>query len=146
VGRLPEPLGSLVHRCLNKDPAARPSARGVLGELVAAGARLTGPMPPMVSALAADEEAASSQRVSAAPSEPPQGNGDGLIGGRPAFRPRSARHGSRPVWWRRRAPVLLAAILLVASLGVLAFNLPGRGAASERLTGSHTPINQATRR
>jgi serine/threonine protein kinase len=142
VGRLPEPLGSLVHRCLNKDPAVRPSARGVLGELVAAGARLTGPMPPMVSALATDEEASSSQRVSAAPSEPPQGNGDGLIGGRPAFRPRSARHGSRPVWWRRRAPVLLAAILLVASLGVLAFNLPRRGAASEQLTGSHTPINQ----
>ena len=142
VGRLPEPLGSLVHRCLNKDPAIRPSARGVLGELVAAGVRLTGPMPPMVSALATDEEASSSQRESAAPSEPPQGNGDGLIGGRPAFRPRSARHGSRPVWWRRRAPVLLAAILLVASLGVLAFNLPGRGAASERLTGSHTPIKQ----
>jgi hypothetical protein len=38
--------------------------------------------------------------------------------------------------------VLLAAILLVASLGVLAFNLPRRGAVSERLTGSHTPINQ----
>ena len=145
VGRLPEPLGSLVHRCLNKDPAARPSARGVLGELVAAGARLTGPMPPMVSALApdeADEEAASPQRMSAAPSKAPQGSGDGLIAGRPASRPRSARHGIRPVWWRGRAPVLLAAILLVASLGVLAFNLPGRGVASERLTGSPTPINQ----
>ena len=142
VGRLPEPLGSLVHRCLNKDPAARPSARGVLGELVAAGARLTGPMPPMVPALAADDEAVSSPRVAAALSEPPQGYGDGLIAGRPAFRPRSARHGSRPVWWRRRAPVLLAAILLVASLGALAFNLPGRGAASERLTGSRTPVNQ----
>ena len=142
VGGLPEPLGSLVRRCLNKDPAARPPARGVLGELVAAGARLTGPMPPMVSALATDEEAASSQRVSAAPSGPPQGNGDGLIGGRSAFRPRSARHRSRPVWRHRRTPVLLAAILLVASLGVLALNLPGRGAASGRLTGSHTPINQ----
>jgi serine/threonine protein kinase len=142
VGSLPEPLGSLVHRCLNKDPAARPSARGVLGELVAAGARLTGPMPPMASALATDEVASSSQRVSAAPSEPPQGHGDGLIGGRPASRPRSARHGSRPVWWRRRAPVLLAAILLVASLGVLAFNLPGRGAGSEQLTGRHAPTNQ----
>jgi hypothetical protein len=129
VGRLPEPLGSLVRRCLNKDPAARPSARGVLGELVAAGARLTGPMPPMASALAADEadeEAASPQRMSAAPWEPPPGSGDGLIGGRPASGPRSARHGIRQVWWRGRAPVLLAAILLVASLGVLAFNLPGR--------------------
>ena len=86
VGRLPEPLGSLVHRCLNKDPAVRPSARGVLGELVAAGARLIGPMPPMASAPAADEETPSSQRASAAPPEPPQGNGDGLIAGRPASR------------------------------------------------------------
>jgi predicted Ser/Thr protein kinase len=141
VGRLPEPLGSLVHRCLSKDPAARPSARGVLGELVAAGARLTGPMPPMASALATDEEAFGSQRMSAALSEPPQGNSDGLISGRPAFRARSGRHGSRRVWWRRRAPVLLAAILLVGSVGVLVFNLPGRGAAPEQLTDRHTPVN-----
>jgi hypothetical protein len=139
VGRLPEPLGSLVHRCLNKDPALRPSARGVLGELVAAGARLVGPMPPMVSALASDVETSSSQRASAAP---PKGNGDGLIGARPAFRPRSARHRSRRIWWRRRAHVILAAILLVAGVGVLAFNLPRRGAASERLAGSHTQVSQ----
>jgi serine/threonine protein kinase len=142
VGRLPEPLGSLVHRCLNKDPAVRPSARGVLAELVAAGARLVGPMPPVVSAPAADEDASSSPRASAAPWDPPQGSGNGLIGGRPASRPRSARHGSRPVWWRRRMPVLLAAILLVASVGVLAFNLPRRGAASERLSGRPTQVNQ----
>ena len=45
VGRLPEPLGSLVHRCLSKDPAARPSAREALSELVAAGAQLGGPAP-----------------------------------------------------------------------------------------------------
>ena len=69
VGRLPEPLGSLVHRCLSKDPAVRPSARGVLAELVAAGARLMGPMPPMASALATDEETSSPQRASAAPPE-----------------------------------------------------------------------------
>ena len=42
VGRLPEPLGSLVRRCLNKDPSGRPSARDVLGELVASGAQLLG--------------------------------------------------------------------------------------------------------
>jgi serine/threonine protein kinase len=138
VGSLPEPLGSLVHRCLSKDPAARPSARGVLSELVAAGARLTGPMPPMASPLATDEEAAGSPRASAALSEPPQGYSEGLISGPPAFRSRSGRHGSRRVRWRRRAPVLLAAILLVASLGVLAFNLPGRGTASDQLTGSRT--------
>jgi len=131
IARLPEPLGSLVHRCLNKDPAARPSARGVLGELVAAGARLTGPMPPMAS----DEQAASSPPV-----EPPPGDGDGLIAGRPASRPRAARHGSRPIWWRRRIPVLLAGILLVASVGVLIFNLPGGGAVPDQLTDGHTPI------
>jgi Protein kinase domain len=142
VGLLPEPLGSLVYCCLNKDPAVRPSARGVLGDLVAAGARLVGPMPPMASALAMGEEAASSQRASAAPSQPPQGNVADLIGGRPAPRRRPARHGSRPVWWRRRVPALLAAILLVASVGVLAFTLSGRGATSEQLTGGHTPVNQ----
>jgi serine/threonine protein kinase len=135
IATLPEPLGSLVRRCLDKDPAARPSARGVLGELVAAGARLTGPMPPMASALATDGEAASSPSA-----EPPSGDGDGLIAGRSGSRPRSARHGSRPVWWRRRAPVLLAALLLVASVGVLVFNLPGGSAAPDQLTGKHAPI------
>jgi hypothetical protein len=139
VGTLPEPLGSLVRGCLNKDPAARPSARGMLAELVAAGARLTGPMPPVASAPATGEQPASSPRRPAAPSEPPRGHGDGLLAGGPASRPRSARHGSRPAWWRRRVPVLVVAMLLVASLGVLAFNLPGRGAAPERLTGRHTP-------
>jgi predicted Ser/Thr protein kinase len=141
VGRLPEPLGWLVYRCLAKDPAVRPSARGVLGELVAAGARLVGPMPPMASAPATDEQTAGPPRASAAPSRPPPGSGDGLIGGRPAAGSRSARHGSRPGWWRRRAPVLLAAVLLVASLGVLAFNLPGHGPPPERLTGHHAPID-----
>jgi Protein kinase domain len=130
IATLREPLGSLVRRCLNKDPAARPSARGVLGELVAAGARLTGPMPPM----------ASGEAASSPPAEPPPGDGDGLIAGRSASRPRSARHGSRPVWWRRRAPVVLAGILLVASLGVLVFNLPRGGPAPDQLTGRHTPI------
>src|SRR6516165_3221906 len=79
VGGLPEPLGSLVHRCLNKDAAVRPSARGALGELVAAGARLIGPMPPIASAPATDEETSSSPRTSARSTEPPKGSGDGLI-------------------------------------------------------------------
>src|ERR1700678_500299 len=74
VGRLPEPLGSLVQRCLNKDPAGRPSARGVLGDLVGAGARLAGPLPRS----APPPAAASAQRGSAAPSEPPRGHSDGL--------------------------------------------------------------------
>jgi Protein kinase domain len=140
VGTLPEPLASLVYRCLNKNPAVRPSARGVLGELVAAGARLIGPMPPMVSALATDEEASSSQRASAAPSTPPQGNGDGLIGARPGARLRPARRGSGRTRRRRRAAVLLAAIVLVAGVGVLAFNLPRHGALAE-LAGNHARTN-----
>jgi Protein kinase domain len=142
VGSLPEPLGWLVHRCLAKDPAARPSARGVLGDLVAAGARLVGPMPPVASAPAINEEAAGSRHAPAAPSGPPRVSGGGLIGGRPGSGSRSARHGSRPIWRRRRAPVLLAALVLVAGLGVIAFNLPGHDAPSDRLTGHHTPISQ----
>ena len=143
VGRLPEPLGSLVRRCLNKDPAARPSARGVLGELVAAGARLVGPMPPMASALAVDEEAASSQRAPAAPPKPRHGSGDGLIGGGLASGPRSARRRSGRARRHRQTAVLLAAILLVLGAGVLALNLPRHGTASERLAGSDAPTGQA---
>ena len=142
VGRLPEPLGSLVHRCLNKDPAVRPSARGVLGEMVAAGARLIGPMPPMASAPAADEETPSSQRAYAAPPEPPQGKGDGLIAARPASGRRPVRRGSGRTRRRRRAALLLAAIVLVGGVGGLAFNLPQRGASSEQLAGSRAPTSQ----
>ncbi len=138
VGRLPEPLGSLVHRCLNKNPARRPSARGVLGELVAAGAQLVGPMPPMASAPATDEETSSSQRASAAP----PGHGAGLIGARPGFRLRSARRGSGRTRRRRRAAGLLAAILLVAGAGGLAFNLPRRGTEAQQLAGNHVQISQ----
>ncbi len=140
AGGLPEPLGWLVHRCLNKDPAGRPPARDVLGELVAAGARLVGPMPPMLSALAVEEEASGSQRAPAAPPKRRHGSGDGLIAARPASGPRSARHGSRRFRWRRRAPILLAAGLLIAAVGVLAFNLPRHGTASDRLAGSHTQV------
>jgi serine/threonine protein kinase len=142
VGTLPEPLSSLVHRCLNKDPAGRPSARGALGELVAAGARLVGPMPPMAYAPAADEEPSSSPPASAAPSEPPQGNGEGLIDTRPTSRSRSGRHGNRRTRRRRRAAVLLAAIVLVAGAGGLAFNLHRHGATPERLVGNQGPISQ----
>ena len=147
VDGLPEPLGWLVRRCLNKDAAARPSARAVLGELVAAGARLEGPMPPILSALAADEDTSSSRRTSALPPRPRQGSGDGLLaarpesGPRPASRPRSARHGSRRTRWRRRVPILLAVGLLVAAVGLLAFNLPRHGGASQQLAGRHTQVN-----
>jgi hypothetical protein len=138
---LPEPLGWLVQRCLNKDAAGRPSARDVLGELVAAGARLEGPMPPILSALAADEETSASRRASAVPPRPRQGSGDGLLAARPASGPRSARHGSRRTRWRRRVPIVLAAALLVAAAGLLAFNLPRHGGASQQLAGRHTQVN-----
>src|SRR5690349_19916714 len=140
VGRLPEPLGWLVYRCLNKDAASRPSARDVLGELVAAGVRLVGPVPPMVAALAADEETSSSRRMPATRPKPRHGSSEGLIADRPASGLRSGRRGSNQSRWRRRAPVLLATGLLVAAAGVLAFNLPRHGAASEQLAGSHTQV------
>jgi serine/threonine protein kinase len=142
VGRLPEPLAPLVHRCLSKDPAVRPPARDALGELVAAGARPMGPMPPMVSALAADEETSSSQRASAPLPDPRRGGGDGLISGLPASRLRSARRRSRRTWRRRRAAMLLTAIVLVAGVGALAFSLPRHGAASKRLADSRALTSQ----
>jgi serine/threonine protein kinase len=142
VGRLPEPLASLVYLCLNKDAAGRPSARDALAELVAAGARLVGPMPPVVSALAMDEETSSSQRVSVMPPRPRHGSGEGLIAARPASGSRSARHGSHRIRWRRRVPVLLAAGLLAAAVGVIAFNLPRPGPAPDQLAGSHTQVSK----
>ena len=142
VGRLPEPLGSLVYRCLNKDPAVRPSARGVLGELVAAGARLMGPMPPIASAPAADAKTASSEQVLAALPEPRVGSGDGLIGGDLVSRPRQRRRKNGRASRRRRAVVLLTAILLVVGAGGLAFTLSRRGASSERLAGSQARTSQ----
>jgi hypothetical protein len=146
VGRLPEPLSSLIYRCLDKDPAARPSARGVLGELVAAGARLIGPMPPMASAPAADEETSGSLRASAASTEPPYGNGDGLLGARPGSRSRPTRRERSRTLRRRRVAMLLAAILLVAGSGVLVVKLHGRGALSDRLAGNQQLTAEAAAR
>jgi Protein kinase domain len=144
VGSLPEPLGWLVHSCLNKDAAGRPSARDVLGELVAAGARLVGPVPPVLSARTVDEQAPSSQGAYAVPPKPRHGSGEGLIAARPTSGPRSARHGSHRSRWRRRVPILLAACLLIATAGVLAFNLPRHGARSEQLAGSQTQLAAVT--
>jgi predicted Ser/Thr protein kinase len=134
VGRLPEPLGSLVHRCLNKDSAIRPSAREALSELVAAGARLMGPVPPMVSDLATDKKTASLGRAPAARPEPRHGSG-------PAAGLRSGWRGSGRAWWRWRAAALLTLILLVAGAGGLAFTLSRRGASSERPAGGHAGIS-----
>jgi hypothetical protein len=135
LGRLPEPLLSLVYRCLDKNPAVRPSARDVLGELVASGARLVGPMPPQVPALAAGERTPAGARR-ARPGSPARG-GDGLIGPGGASGSRAARHGRR-LRWRGRAAVIAAAALLGAGVGVLAVNLPRHGSA-DRLSGSAGP-------
>jgi hypothetical protein len=136
VGRLPEPLGSLVHRCLNKDLAGRPSARDALGEFVAAGVRLVGPMPPVAPAPATDDQTPSSQPAYAVTTGPPRGHGEGLLSTGPTTRPRSARHGgSRTQRRRRRAATLLAAIVVVGGVGALVFNLPRHGAPPEGLTG-----------
>ena len=149
VGRLPEPLGFLAHRCLSKDPALRPSARALLGELVAAGARFTGPMPPMVSASDTDGKAAGSEWGPAARG-PQAASGDGLIAGGLASRPRrrQRRHGRTS--WRWRAAVLLTLTVLVAGAGGLAFALSRpsvsleRRASSDRPTGDHAQTSQIT--
>ena len=141
VGGLPDPLGSLVHRCLDKDPAVRPSARGVLGELVAAGARLTGPMPPMVSPPDRDENAVGSEQVPAAPPEPRAASGDGLTGGGLASRRRRRRKNGRASR-RRRAAALVTVILLAAGAGGLVFALSRGGASLERLTGGTARTSQ----
>jgi hypothetical protein len=142
VGRLPEPLGSLVRRCLNKDPAVRPSARGALSELVAAGARLMGPMPPMVSGPGTDEKPAGSQQAPAAPPRRQAGGGDGLIAGGLAPRGRRRRRGNGRVPWRWRAAALLTLILLAAGAGGFAFTVSRRGASVERPTGDQARISQ----
>jgi serine/threonine protein kinase len=141
VSGLPEPLGSLVYSCLNKDPAERPSARDVLLELVAAGARLVGPMPPIAAAPAVDQATPNSPLAYAGTTGPPRRQGEGLLSG-PTSPPRSARHGnSRSRRRRRRAAVILAVVVLVAGIGALAFNLPRHGAPPVGLTGE-SGINQ----
>jgi predicted Ser/Thr protein kinase len=141
VGKLPEPLGSLVHRCLNKDPAMRPSARETLNRLVAAGARLMGPIPPMVSALATDGQASSSEHAAAAPPERRRGGRDGLTGGGLGSGLRSRRRGTGRAGRRWRAAALLSLVLLVAGAGGLTFTLSRSGASSERPPGGPAGIS-----
>jgi hypothetical protein len=157
VGPLPEPLGSLVYRCLSKNPAHRPSARGALGELAAAGAQLVGPLPPIAPAPPADEGAPC---VPAAVAEPRRDTGDGLLGAPPAAteqpaatekdgateqRPaaqRPARRGSGRARWRRRPAAVLASILLVAGVAGTALVLARHGPPPEQLTGGHDGAGQ----
>ena len=140
VRGLPEPLGFLVHQCLSKDPARRPSARGALSEMVAAGARLTGPMPPVASAPETYEKAAGSGWVP----RPQPGSDDGLIvGGLTAARPGRRRHG-RGRASRLRTGALLTLIVLAAGATGLVFTLShrtvslDRNASLDRPTAGHT--------
>ena len=154
VGRLPEPLGSLVRRCLDKDPAVRPSARDALSELVAAGAQPMGPLPP---------QAETRRRGRRAPAHRPK---------RPCRRaePRSAsqaqarsadgtrdkaEHARRSGRVRRRwrATALVASILLIGGAGGLALILSrqarrqsSQGAATLSAASSSRPRPRQERR
>ena len=155
VGSLSEPLGSLVRRCLNKSPAARPSARDVLRELVAAGAEPMGPLPPQAVASAADDDAPSSPAgapVEAA--EPPQhsasagpqrgasagpqrGSSAGPKHGRATDKPERARGSTAWARWRWRATALLASVLLIGGAGGLALILSQHGPSPKRSAAGH---------
>jgi predicted Ser/Thr protein kinase len=139
VGRLPEPLGSLVRRCLNKDPAARPSARDALSELVAAGAQPMGPLPPPAAAPAVDDEPSS---PAAAPVEAPE-QPRGIAGpsSNRGGRGDEAEHarGSGPVRWRWRAAALLASLLLAGGLTLI---LSRHGPSPERSAGARPVSSQ----
>jgi Protein kinase domain len=133
VGPLSEPLGSIIHGCLSKNPAARPSAHDALGQLVAAGARPEGPLPPEAPAVPIDDEAASPQPAYAVP-EPQQGGDDGPVSARPAAAPPPAaqRGGGR---WRWRAAAVVASVLLIAGLGGAALALAQQGTPPAPPTG-----------
>jgi serine/threonine protein kinase len=138
VRTLPEPLGSLVRRCLNKDSALRPSAREALSELVAAGALLIGPIPPLAAtAFGTEEKTASSEIASpASPGSPPAAlpkprhRSDRPNSGRPASSRRSGWRGDGRIRWRWGAAALVTLILLAGAAG-LALTLSSRDAPSE---------------
>ena len=144
VGRLPEPLGSLVRHCLNKDPAARPSARDALSELVAAGAQPMGPLPPRAVPLAADDGASSSSAAPVEAPEPPQRiAGAGPKHGRAGDKPGQARGSRGRITWRWRATALLASVLLIGGAGGLTLMLSRHGPLPPRSTdGGHAVSSQ----
>jgi predicted Ser/Thr protein kinase len=142
VGSLSEPLGSLVRRCLNKNPSVRPSARDALRELVAAGAQPMGPLPPPAATSAADDEA-SSTAATPVDGPGPQGvAGAGPRHGRALGKPdQLARTTGRPRWRQRRvAAALLASVLLIGgAVGltlILSHHPSPAHAAGDRADGS----------
>jgi predicted Ser/Thr protein kinase len=141
VGRLPEPLGSLVRRCLSKDPAARPSARDALSELVAAGAQPMGPLPPRAEAPGPPQAEAPRPAQAEAPGPPqhitassPKRDGAGD----------KAAHARRSGHVRRRWRVtaLLASILLIGGAGGLALILSRPGPSPEQSGSGLAASNQ----
>jgi len=155
LGPLPEPLGSIIRRCLNKNPDFRPSARATLSLMAAAGARLEGPLPPVAPALPRDEEAPSApprdqeassvsprdQEASTPPlpsagvTEPRQGSDGGLSGALPAPEGQPAPRGGGRARRRWRAAAVLASILLAAGTGGTALILTQRDTPPARLAG-----------
>jgi predicted Ser/Thr protein kinase len=148
VGQLREPLGSIVHRCLSKNPAFRPSARGALSQLVAAGARAEGPLPPEAPAVPIDEQTPSPQPTFTVVPEPGHGNGDGPSSAGPvAAGPEAAQRGGGRGRWRWAAAVLVPVLLVAGAIGV-AVNLAGHGTPPARPTGprpgTSPPLNPET--
>jgi Protein kinase domain len=146
VGPLPEPLGAIIHRCLSKNPAARPSAHAALSQLVAAGARPEGPIPPEPPAVPIDDQAPSPQPAYSVVPEPRHGSSDGLNGARPASaEPQAAQRGGGRAWWRGRPAAVAASVLLLAGLGGAALALAQQGTPparpAGRQPGTSPPLN-----
>jgi len=136
VGPLPEPLGSIIHGCLSKNPAARPSAHDALSQLVAAGARPEGPLPPEPPAVPIDEEAYAAPPGPAMVPEPRQGSNGGPISARPAAaEPQAAQRGGGRRW--RWAAAIGVPVLLGAGV-IVAVNLAGNSAPPAQPPG-HRP-------
>jgi len=136
VGPLSEPLGAIIHRCLSKNPAFRPSARGALSQLVEAGARPEGPLPPEAPPVPIDEETSSPGPTFTVVPVPQQGSDDGTNGARPtaAEPPAPQRGGSRGRWWA--AAAVAASVLIVAGVIGAAVDLGGHNTRGQ-LAGSH---------
>jgi predicted Ser/Thr protein kinase len=136
VGRLPEPLGSLVRRCLDKDPAARPSARDALSELVAAGAQPMGPLPPQAATPAVDDEPANPWAATlGAPERPRHGATDpGSRPGGGADKAEHARGRFGRIRWRWAAALLGSVVLLGGASGLTAI-LSGNDPPTDRMAG-----------
>jgi Protein kinase domain len=141
VGSLPEPLGSIVYRCLNKDPAARPTARDALRELQAAGAQLLGPLPSAATDLHADDETSGPQREPGARSEPRHSARTDPADARQATQPRSARRSARSRR-RWRATAAATAVVLVAGAAVAAFELGGQANGPSAKAGGNGSTSQ----